>query len=98
MMPNDENTYIANDWLTAILLKDTTKVIPFIEYLETFNIETRPLWKPMHLQPFYSTYDFMGDGTSEKLFNHGICLPSDSKLIEEDIQFVVSNIKEFLER
>jgi dTDP-4-amino-4,6-dideoxygalactose transaminase len=98
MMPNDENTYIANDWLTAILLKDKTKVIPLIEYLETFNIETRPLWKPMHLQPFYSAYDLIGDGTCEKLFNHGICLPSDSKLIEEDIQFVASKIKEFLER
>jgi len=98
MMPNDENTFIANDWLTAILLKDKLKVTPLIEYLDTLNIETRPLWKPMHLQPFYSKYDFLGDGTSEKLFEHGICLPSDSKLSKEDIQFVASKIKEFLER
>jgi dTDP-4-amino-4,6-dideoxygalactose transaminase len=98
MMPNDENTYIANEWLTAILIRHKEKVMPLIEYLETFNIETRPLWKPMHLQPFFRTYDFIGDGTSERLFDHGICLPSDSKLIEEDIQFVVSKIKEFLKR
>jgi dTDP-4-amino-4,6-dideoxygalactose transaminase len=98
MMPNHENTYIANDWLTAILLKNKTKVIPLIEYLESFNIETRPLWKPMHLQPFYRPCDFIGDVISEKLFDHGICLPSDSKLIKEDIQFVASKIKEFLER
>jgi len=96
MMPNDEKTYFANDWLTAILLKDKTKVIPLIEYLETFNIETRPLWKPMHIQPYYSTYDFVGDGTSETLFDHGICLPSDSKLTEEDIEFVATKINEFL--
>lgn len=98
IMPNDENTYIANHWLTSILLKDKTKVIPLIEYLEEFNIETRPLWKPMHLQPFFSKYDFIGDGTSEKLFNHGICLPSDSKLTEVDIQFVASKIVEFLRK
>jgi dTDP-4-amino-4,6-dideoxygalactose transaminase len=98
MMPNDENIYIANDWLTVILLKDKTKVIPLIECLETYNIETRPLWKPMHLQPYYSTFDFIGDGTSEKLFDYGICLPSDSKLTKEDIQFVASKIKEFLKR
>ena len=98
MMPSDESKYFANDWLTSILLKDKTKVIPIIEYLETFNIETRPLWKPMHLQPFYSSFDFIGDGKSENLFNHGLCLPSDSKLEKEDIQFVSLKINEFLAR
>jgi len=95
MMPNDESKYFANDWLTSILLNDKTRVIPLIEYLETFNIETRPLWKPMHLQPFYSNFDIIGDGTSERLFDHGICLPSDSKLTEEDIRFVSIKINDF---
>jgi dTDP-4-amino-4,6-dideoxygalactose transaminase len=96
MMPNDETTYFANNWLTSILIKDNMKVIPLIEYLETFNIEARPLWKPMHLQPFYVNYDFIGEGTSERLFHHGVCLPSDSKLIEKDIIFVVSKINDYL--
>lgn len=98
MMPNDESTYFANDWLTCVILKDKNKVIPLIEYLETFNIETRPLWKPMHLQPYYSKYDFIGDGTSERLFKHGLCLPSDSKLSVDNIQFVSSKINDFLAR
>jgi dTDP-4-amino-4,6-dideoxygalactose transaminase len=98
MMPNDESKYFANDWLTSILLNDKTRVIPLIEYLETFNIETRPLWKPMHLHPFYSNFDFIGDGTSERLFDHGICLPSDSKLTEEDIRFVSIKINDFLKK
>ena len=96
MMPNDYKNYIANDWLTSILLKDQSKVTPLIEYLETFNIETRPLWKPMHLQPFFAKYTFIGDGTSERLFNHGICLPSDSKLTNEEVTLVAMKIKEFL--
>jgi dTDP-4-amino-4,6-dideoxygalactose transaminase len=98
MMPNDESIFSANDWLTSILIKDKSKITSLIEYLETFNIETRPLWKPMHLQPFFASYDFVGDGTSEKLFNHGICLPSDSKLTNEDITFVTKKIIEFLEK
>ncbi len=96
MMPNDESIYLANNWLSCILINDETKVVPLIEYLETFNIESRPLWKPMHLQPIYSNHDFLGDGTCEKLFHHGICLPSDSKLTELDIQFVSSKIINFL--
>jgi dTDP-4-amino-4,6-dideoxygalactose transaminase len=98
MIPNDESIYYANNWLTSILLKHKSKVIPLIEYLETFNIETRPLWKPMHLQPFYSSFDFVGDGTSERLFDHGVCLPSDSKLSNDEISFVSFKINEFLSK
>jgi dTDP-4-amino-4,6-dideoxygalactose transaminase len=96
MMPNDDSKYISNNWLTAILLRDHNKVIPLIEYLESINIESRPLWKPMHLQPYYSKYDFVGSNTSEKLFNHGICLPSDSKLSDNEIIFVSKSINFFL--
>jgi hypothetical protein len=52
----------------------------------------------MHLQPFYSSFDYVGGGTSEFLFNHGICLPSDSKLSDEEIIFVASKIIEFISR
>jgi dTDP-4-amino-4,6-dideoxygalactose transaminase len=92
----DDSSYFANHWLSIIFLKDKRKVIPLIEYLETYNIESRPLWKPMHLQPFYSSYDFIGDGTSERLYETGICLPSDSKLTDNDIIFVANKIIDFL--
>jgi dTDP-4-amino-4,6-dideoxygalactose transaminase len=95
MMPNDESTYYANNWLTSILLKNKEQVISLIEYLETYNIEARPLWKPMHLQPYYSSFDFIGNKISEKLFQHGLCLPSDSKLTDEDLVFVANKIKSF---
>jgi dTDP-4-amino-4,6-dideoxygalactose transaminase len=98
MMPNDESTYYANNWLTSILLKKKEQVISLIEYLETFNIESRPLWKPMHLQPFFSSFDFIGSDTSEKLFHHGICLPSDSKLTNEDIVFVANKLLSFFSK
>jgi dTDP-4-amino-4,6-dideoxygalactose transaminase len=61
--------------------------------LEKENIESRPLWKPMHLQPIFENYPFYGDGTSEKLFEQGLCLPSGSNLPESDLLKVVSIIK-----
>lgn len=63
-------------------------------HLEKDNIETRPLWKPMHLQPVFESYPFYGDGTSEKLFEKGLCLPSGSNLTQKDLDRVVGKIKE----
>ena len=57
------------------------------------NIETRPLWKPMHLQPIFKDYPFYGNGTSEKLFEYGLCLPSGSNLSREDLERVVDIIR-----
>ena len=96
VMPAHTNNSFSNCWLSSITLNDSTKVIPLIEFLEKFNIETRPLWKPMHLQPFYKNYDFIGNRTSDRLFQHGLCLPSDTKLLDEDIKFVISKVKEFV--
>ena len=96
IMPNDDLTYFANNWLTSILVKQKEIVIPLIEYLESFNIESRPIWKPMHLQPYFSSYNFVGHKTSERLFQHGICLPSDSKLSHDEITFVASKINKFI--
>ncbi len=61
--------------------------------MEEENIETRPLWKPMHLQPVFADASYYGDGTAEKLFNDGLCLPSGSSLTDEDIHRVISVIK-----
>jgi dTDP-4-amino-4,6-dideoxygalactose transaminase len=53
--------------------------------LEQNNIESRPLWKPMHLQPVFKDYPAYTNGVSEKLFNHGLCLPSGSKMTINDL-------------
>lgn len=89
--------YFANRWLTCILVDSTlTDGISREDIrlaLEIENIESRPLWKPMHLQPVFEKHPFYGDGTSEKLFENGLCLPSGSNLKEEDLNRVVKQIK-----
>lgn len=94
--PND--SYVSNHWLSCILVDE--KLAKFSREdvslkLELDNIESRPLWKPMHLQPVFATSDFYGNGYSEKLFNSGLCLPSGSNLIGEDkerIRVALSNL------
>jgi dTDP-4-amino-4,6-dideoxygalactose transaminase len=65
-----------------------------MDALEKENIESRPVWKPMHMQPFFEQYDFVGEGTSKKLFENGVCLPSDTKMTNEDMNRIVKIIKE----
>jgi dTDP-4-amino-4,6-dideoxygalactose transaminase len=82
--------YLANRWLTAITInpdenKGITRETLRLAF-ETENIETRPLWKPMHLQPVFEGCPYFGDGTSEKLFEDGLCLPSGSTLTEADFK------------
>jgi dTDP-4-amino-4,6-dideoxygalactose transaminase len=61
--------------------------------LEKDNIESRPVWKPMHMQPFFEKHDYIGGSVSEKLFEKGICLPSDTKMTDEDLGRVCRLIK-----
>jgi dTDP-4-amino-4,6-dideoxygalactose transaminase len=61
--------------------------------LEKDNIESRPLWKPMHLQPVFKRYPYYGGNVAEKLFDNGLCLPSGSNLKEEDLQGVIKCIE-----
>lgn len=61
--------------------------------LEADNIESRPVWKPMHLQPVFAGYDAVGGEVAEDLFNRGLCLPSGSNLTESDLERVVSVIR-----
>src|SRR5699024_2937585 len=84
----------ANFWLSTIII-DSNKITPnmIIDALEEENIESRPIWKPMHLQPVFSNYDSIGGEVSEALFEKGICLPSDSKMADEDLERVVKIIK-----
>ena len=61
--------------------------------LEQQNIESRPVWKPMHMQPLFRGCEFIGGGVSEELFSRGLCLPSGSNMTEADVARVVSSIR-----
>ncbi|TVZ28356.1 dTDP-4-amino-4,6-dideoxygalactose transaminase [Gillisia sp. Hel_I_86] len=83
--PNDD--YFCNNWLTIISVdeKVTGKSREeFRLYMEGLNIECRPLWKPMHLQPVFKNMPFYGNGIAEELFETGLCLPSGSNLTGDD--------------
>ncbi|MDR4168525.1 DegT/DnrJ/EryC1/StrS family aminotransferase [Bacillus nitratireducens] len=82
-----------NYWLSSMTLNGNIRPIDVMEALEKENIESRPVWKPMHMQPFFEKYDFIGTDVSEKLFENGICLPSDTKMTEADLERVVKIIK-----
>lgn len=98
MQPIPENTQ-PNYWLSAITLKENSKVRPIdiIEALEKENIESRPIWKPMHKQPVFEKYDFIkieDKAVSEDIFERGVCLPSDTKMTKEEQERVIKVIKE----
>src|SRR5690554_6029705 len=82
-----------NYWLSCMTIDDKIKPIDILEALEEENIESRPIWKPMHLQPFFADYDYIGGDVSETLFKKGICLPSDTKMTDEDLKRVCEIIK-----
>jgi dTDP-4-amino-4,6-dideoxygalactose transaminase len=81
-----------NYWLSCMTLNGKVRPIDIMEALESENIESRPIWKPMHLQPFFEKYDFIGGNVSEKLFENGLCLPSDTKMTDGDLERVVGVI------
>lgn len=83
-----------NYWLSSMVIEnETITTNNVIDTLELHNIESRPLWKPMHLQPIFKKYEFVGKGYSEQLFNQGICLPSDTKMTYVDQMKVIQVIK-----
>jgi len=89
----------SNYWLTSILIdpaKTNGKTADELRLaLDAANIESRPLWKPMHLQPVFANCPSYVNGTSEKLFSMGLCIPSSSILSEEDVDRVATVIKNF---
>ena len=82
-----------NYWLSVMTLIGNVRPLDVMEALEKENIESRPVWKPMHMQPFFAEYDYVGVDVSEKLFENGVCLPSDTKMTEEDLERICSIIK-----
>ena len=88
-----------NFWLTSIIVDETEagfSASDLQQALAETNIEARPLWKPMHLQPVHQELRSFSDGTSERLFQTGISLPSGSALKQEEIERIESAIQEFL--
>ena len=101
MQPIPKNTK-PNHWLSVIILKENSKVKPLdiMEALEKENIESRPVWKPMHMQPVFKVYDFIkvaDKPISEELFEKGVCLPSDTKMTNEEQEVVINIIKKLFE-
>ena len=86
-----------NCWLTCITLSgDKAKPYEIMDALEAENIESRPIWKPMHIQPFFEKYDYIDNGgVSEKLFNIGVCLPSDTNMTDAQQEKIIQIIKSF---
>jgi dTDP-4-amino-4,6-dideoxygalactose transaminase len=82
-----------NYWLSVMTLKGKVRPLDVMEALEKENIESRPVWKPMHMQPFFGEYDYVGGDVSEKLFENGVCLPSDTKMTDEDLERICVIIK-----
>lgn len=88
--------YFSNRWLTTICLHSSAKTKDsLVAYLEKQNIESRPLWKPMHLQPVFKGYPFIGNNTASNLFDIGICLPSGSNLNERELDRISKALLSF---
>ena len=86
-----------NYWLSTIRFEDGKhtidgELLPLIEKLSAANIETRPLWKPMHLQPVYKDAPAYTNGVSERLFLCGLCLPSGPYVGEKELDYITKNI------
>jgi pyridoxal phosphate-dependent aminotransferase EpsN len=85
------------NWLSCFLLDEEKfglTQMQLIKHLETLNIESRPVWKPMHTQKLYQSYECIGGSVAEDLNRRGICLPSSSSLSPEEQQFVIDSIQQ----
>ena len=101
MNPFDENVSEPNYWLSCMTINEDCPVSPLtvMDALEKENIECRPIWKPMHLQPVFADCDFIMEdddskiSVSENLFLRGMCLPSDIKNTKEDMDKIIAIVK-----
>lgn len=99
---NEPEGFYSNRWLTTILVdplesgRITRETIRLA--LEKENIESRPLWKPMHLQPVFKEYPYYGGKVAETLFDNGLCLPSGSNLSMDELYRVVDCIKKVFKK
>lgn len=92
--PNEK--YFSNHWLTCITFAKSSLAEKLRLALEKENIESRPLWKPMHLQPVFKDAPYYGNNVSEHLFEKGLCLPSASNLTDNDLERIKSVLETFI--
>ena len=101
-LPLTMNPYLPdtrpNFWLSCVLLEEGCGVKPMelYDHLNRHNIESRPIWKPMHMQPVFAGHDFISveeRPVSRDIFEHGLCLPSDIKMTEDEQDYVIETIK-----
>jgi dTDP-4-amino-4,6-dideoxygalactose transaminase len=94
-----DKDFFSNHWLSCITIDESKSKFSLEKFrLALFedNIESRPVWKPMHLQPLFKGSKFYGTNVSENLFKTGLCLPSGSNLVDSDRQRIAKKIKELL--
>ncbi len=99
LMSNYDSKASSNYWLSTILIDEKVTGFDYEhlrQKLSVQGIETRPLWKPLHLQPVFADAPSYVDGTSEALFNQGLCLPSGPCVSDQDIEFIINEIKKEL--
>lgn len=91
----------ANCWLSCMVIAEKSKVTPdqVMDALEKINAESRPIWKPMHMQPVFAAEDFIphyedGRSVGEAVFARGLCLPSDIKNTDEDMELIIRTVRE----
>ncbi len=96
VMLNPSTDFNANFWLTTILIDEVKTGFDYntvMDRLKVKSIESRPLWKPMHLQPIFANAPAYVNGVSERLFNCGLCLTSGPCVSDADVQFIIDEIK-----
>jgi len=93
---SEPSGYFSNRWLSCVLTPSYKVREQLRLALLEQNIESRPLWKPLHLQPVFENFPKFTDGTAEDLFNRGLCLPSGSNLSHDDLSCVIQKIKSTL--
>lgn len=97
---NPSTDFNSNFWLSTVLIDPKTGKDPesLRQFMLDAGVETRRLWRPMHMQPVFADAPYYGDTTCETLFDRGLCLPSGSDLKEEELRYVADKIKEFFNK
>lgn len=97
---NTDPDYFSNYWLSCLLISPKSKFSPdaLRLWLDRLQIESRPLWKPMHLQPIFADCPYYGSKVSEDLFNSGLCLPSGSNLTDADRERIAEGMLSYFKK
>lgn len=97
---NPSTDFNSNFWLSTVLIDPKTGKDPesLRQFMLDAGVETRRLWRPMHMQPVFADAPYYGDTTCETLFDRGLCLPSGSGLKDEELRYVADKIKEFFNK